>query len=66
MNFIDMVNFFIGLIHTFVRILPQILFFTYLSTAIYFKDLRSAILMMGLVLNDIIGFLYKKYAKITP
>ena len=22
--------------------------------------------MMGLVLNDIIGFLYKKYAKITP
>lgn len=66
MNFIDMVNFFIGLIHTFVRFLPLgFYFFTYLSTAL-FKDLRSAILMMGLVLNDIIGFLYKKYAKITP
>ena len=66
MNFIDMVNFFISLIHTFIRFLPLgLYFFTYLSTAL-FKDLRSTILMMGLILNDIIGFLYKKYAKIVP
>ena len=41
MNFIDMVNFFIGLIHTFVGFYKLDLpFFTYLSTAL-FKDLRS-------------------------
>jgi len=66
MNFIDMVNFFISLIHTFIRFLPLgLYFFTYLSTAL-FKDLRAAILMMGLIVNDIIGFLYKKYAQIVP
>ena len=66
MNLIEMLNFFIGLLHTFVRFLPLgLYFFTYLSSALY-KDLRAAYLLIGLVLNDLIGYVYKKYAKIVP
>ena len=66
MNFIEMLNFVIGLLHTFVRFLPLgLYFFTYLSSALY-KDLRAAYLLIGLILNDIIGYIYKKYAQITP
>jgi hypothetical protein len=66
MNLIEMLNFVIGLLHTFVRFLPLgLYFFTYLSSALY-KDLRSAYLLIGLVINDLIGYVYKKYAKITP
>ena len=39
-------------------------YFAYFSSTIY-KDLRSAILLIGLVINDLVGYLYKKYAKIT-
>ena len=66
MNLIEMLNFFIGLLHTFVRFLPLgLYFFTYLASALY-KDLRAAYLLIGLVLNDLIGYVYKKYAKIVP
>ena len=66
MNFIEMLNFFIGLLHTFVRFLPLgLYFFTYLSSAL-FKDLRAAWLLIGLVFNDLIGYVYKKYARIVP
>lgn len=66
MNLIDMLNFFIGLLHTFVRFLPLgLYFFTYLSSALY-KDLRAAYLLIGLIINDLIGYIYKKYAKIVP
>ena len=66
MNLIEMLNFVIGLLHTFVRFLPLgLYFFTYLSSALY-KDLRSAYLLIGLVINDLIGYVYKKYAQITP
>lgn len=66
MNLIDMLNFFIGLLHTFVRFLPLgLYFFTYLSSAL-FKDLRAAYLLIGLIFNDLIGYIYKKYAKIQP
>ena len=66
MNFIEMLNFVIGLLHTFVRFLPLgLYFFTYLASALY-KDLRAAYLLIGLVLNDLIGYIYKKYAKIVP
>ena len=42
MNLIEMLNFFIGLLHTFVRFLPLgLYFFTYLASALY-KDLRAA------------------------
>ena len=64
MNFVDMLNFIIGLIHTLVRFVPLgFYFFTYFSSTIY-KDLRSAILLIGLIINDLLGYLIKKYAKI--
>ena len=66
MNFLDIMNSVIGLLHTFVRFLPLgLYFFTYLSSALY-KDVRSAYLLIGLVINDLIGYVYKKYAKIVP
>ena len=66
MNFIEMLQFIVSLMHTFVRFLPLgLYFFTYLSTALY-KDLRAAILLIGLIINELIGFLYKKYSKHIP
>lgn len=63
---VNVLNFFIGIIHTFVRFLPLgIYFFVYLSSALY-KDLRAAYLFIGLVVNDLIGYLYKKYTKFRP
>ena len=64
MNFIDMLNFIIGLMHTLVRFIPLgLYFFTYFSSTIY-KDIRSAILLIGLIINDLIGYLFKKYSGI--
>ena len=61
MNFSEMINYFIGLLHTLIRFMPLgIYFFTYFSSAIY-KDMRSALLLMGLVINDLVGYLYKSY-----
>ncbi len=55
-----------AIIHTFVRFLPLGLYsFAYLSTAI-FKDRRGALLLLGLVINDVIGYLYKRYTKYEP
>ena len=66
MDVVNTVNFLIGAIHSFVRFLPLgIYFFTYLSSALY-KDLRSAYLFIGLVLNDLVGYLYKRAFKIEP
>ena len=59
-------NFLISIIHTFVRFLPiGIYFFVYLSSAL-FKDLRSAYLLIGLVVNDLLGYLFRKYTKFVP
>lgn len=66
MDVINILNFLIGIIHTFVRFLPLgLYFFVYLSSAI-FKDLRAAYLFIGLVVNDLIGYLYKKYSNYRP
>ena len=66
MSVVNMLNFLIGIVHTFVRFLPLgIYFFVYLSSAL-FKDLRAAYLFIGLVINDIIGYLYKKYTNYRP
>lgn len=63
---VNVLSFLIGIFHTFVRFLPLgIYFFVYLSSALY-KDLRSAYLFIGLVINDLIGYLYKKYTKFRP
>ena len=66
MNFTEMLNYFIGLLHTLIRFLPLgIYFFTYFSSAIY-KDIRSALLLIGLILNDLIGYLYKQWGEVIP
>ena len=66
MNFTEMLNYFIGLLHTLIRFLPLgFYFFTYFSSAIY-KDIRSALLLIGLILNDLIGYLYKKWGEVIP
>ena len=55
-----------GLIHTFVRFLPLgLYFFTYFSSTLY-KDRRTIILLLGLIFNDLIGTIYKKYSGIVP
>lgn len=52
-----------GLIHTFVRIVPLgLYFFTYFSLTLY-KDLRSGVLLLGLILNDLFGYIVKSYYK---
>jgi hypothetical protein len=66
MNFTESVNYFIGLLHTLVRFLPLgVYFFAYFSSAIY-KDIRSAILLIGLIVNDLVGYLYKRYSSFSP
>ena len=66
MNFTESINYFIGLLHTLVRFLPLgVYFFAYFSSAIY-KDIRSAILLIGLIVNDLVGYLYKRYSNFTP
>jgi len=53
-----------GLIHTFVRTIPLgLYFFTYFALTL-FKDLRAGIILLGLILNDIFGYIYKKYSEI--
>lgn len=65
-NVINILSFLIGIVHTFVRFLPLgLYFFVYLASALY-KDLRAAYLFIGLVINDLIGYLYKKYTKFRP
>jgi len=66
MDFSHSLSYFIGLLHTLIRFLPLgVYFFAYFSSAIY-KDIRSAILLIGLILNDLIGYLYKRYANFIP
>ena len=66
LNAIAMISIVKSLIHTFIRFLPLGLYsFTYFSIALY-KDLRSAILLLGMILNDVIGLLFNKYSKIKP
>ena len=63
MNIIEILMVLRSIVHTFVRFLPLGIYsFVYLSTAL-FKDRRSAIILLGLVFNDIIGYLYKRYFK---
>ena len=60
MEFTDLFDSFLGLLHTLIRFLPLgIYFFAYFSSSVY-KDIRSAILLGGLVINELFGFLYRK------
>lgn len=60
MDFIKILSTLLDLLHLLVRFLPLgVFFFTYLSSALY-KDLRSAILLSGLLINELFGYLYRK------
>ena len=64
MNINELINILKAILHTFVRFLPLGLYsFTYFSTILY-KDVRSVLLLFGLLLNDFIGTLYKKFYKV--
>ena len=64
MNINELINIIKAILHTFVRFLPLGLYsFTYFSTILY-KDVRSVLLLFGLLLNDFIGTLYKKFYKV--
>jgi hypothetical protein len=66
MDIVESIDIVKGLIHTFIRFLPLgLYFFTYFSSTLY-KDKRSIILLIGLIFNDIIGAIYKKYSGIVP
>ena len=54
----------LAVLHTFIRFMPLgLYFFAYFSTIIY-KDLRSVLLLIGLVINDLLNLLYKRYYKV--
>ena len=66
MSSTDMITYFIDLIHILVKFIPiGIYFFAYLSSTLY-KDIRSALLLIGLIINELIGYLYKKYTNYNP
>ena len=65
MQVVEMLQIVKSIIHTFVRFMPfGIYFFVYFSIII-FKDLRAALILLGLILNDIINYMYKRYYKIV-
>lgn len=66
MNIIELIVQFKAILHTFIRILPLGLYsFAYLMSAI-FKDARGGLILLGLIINDIIGYLYKTYFNFIP
>ena len=66
LDIVQLIKVTLGVLHTFFRFLPLgFYFFTYL-TSVLFKDRRAAILLGGLVVNDLVGFSMKKYFKFEP
>lgn len=66
LDIVELIKITLGVLHTFVRFLPLgLYFFSYLSSVL-FKDRRSAIILGGLVANDLVGFSLKKYFKFEP
>ena len=66
MNIIELLKQFKAILHTFIRILPLGLYsFAYLQSAV-FKDARGGLILLGLILNDIVGYLYKTYFNFVP
>lgn len=64
MNFVNKFSNIINILHTIIKFMPLgVYFFTYLSSIIY-KDVRSALLLGGLVINDVIQYLFNKYKNI--
>lgn len=66
MNIIELIKQFKAILHTFIRILPLGLYsFAYLQSAV-FKDARGGLILLGLIINDIIGYVYKTYFNYIP
>ena len=66
LDIVELIKITLGVLHTFVRFLPLgLYFFSYLSSVL-FKDRRAAIILGGLVANDLVGFSLKKYFKFEP
>ena len=66
MNIIELIKQFKAIFHTFIRILPLGLYsFAYLQSAV-FKDARGGLILLGLIINDIIGYVYKTYFNFIP
>lgn len=66
MNILELLQTVKAIIHTFIRFLPLGFYsFAYLLAAL-FKDKRGAILLLGLVLNDVAGYSYKNYFNSVP
>lgn len=64
MQIVEMLTVIKSIIHTFVRFMPLgIYFFVYFSI-ILFKDMRAALILLGLVINDVINYAYKRYYKV--
>lgn len=62
-NLFDFIQSLVGILHTFVKFLPLGIYsFAYLSSAL-FKDGRTGLLLLGLIFNDIIGYIFKRYFK---
>lgn len=63
---LDLIQTLLGMLHTFVRFIPLGIYsFAYLSAAL-FKDTKGAIILLGLILNDFVGFAFKRYFKFEP
>lgn len=66
LDIVELIKITLGVLHTFVRFLPLgLYFFSYLSSVL-FKDRRAAIILGGLIANDLVGFSLKKYFKFEP
>ena len=64
-NSVSFMTDFLNVINSIIKFLPLgFYFFTYFSATIY-KDLKSVFLLIGLIINDIIGYLWKKYTNGT-
>ena len=65
MNILEFFEIIKGILHTFVRIIPLgLYFFTYFASTLY-GDTRAGVLLLGILLNDIIGYIFKKYSKMV-
>ena len=65
-SILEMIESLMGMLHTFIRFIPLGIYsFAYLNAAI-FKDTKGAIILLGLIINDFIGFVFKRYFKFEP
>lgn len=63
-NIYSGLDIFKGILNTFVRIMPLgLYFFTYFSLTL-FGDLRAGVILLGMILNEMFGYAYKRYSNV--